>query len=244
MTAAVIIFAKVPAAGRVKTRLTPELDDEEAADLYTAFLRDTLARCSGLEADVRLYLAPSEFPLDDALVPGGVSRHDQTGDGLGERMARAFLETFAEGYENVMIIGTDHPTLPTAFVEHAFEALADQRSVVIGPAEDGGYYLLGMNDFMPELFRDMKYGHGDVFRQTLQRLPTTGVDITILPAWYDVDTPEDIARLAAELATTKTHSLRHTHRALGELSKRHPWIRDAGRASANGATFYDANVSQ
>ncbi len=224
MSAAVIVFAKVPVAGRVKTRLLPELADDEAADLYTAFLRDTLTQCAGLKADVRLYLAPSEAALDTSIVPDGVSLHEQAGDDLGKRMAQAFLETFAAGYERVTIIGSDHPTLPRAFLQHAFDSLNDFRSFVIGPAEDGGYYLLGMNDFIPDIFRDMEYSHADVFRQTLETLPPTGIDITILPMWYDVDTPDDIARLAAE-PTMKPDQIPHTRRVLTYLSECHPWIR-------------------
>lgn len=224
MSAAVIVFAKVPVAGRVKTRFLPELSDDEAADLYTAFLRDTLMQCARLKADIRLYLAPSEAALDDAIVPDDVSLHEQAGDDLGSRMARAFLETFAAGYELVTIIGSDHPTLPRAFIQHAFDALSDLRSVVIGPADDGGYYLLGMNDFIPHVFQDMEYSHADVFRQTLERLPATGIDITILPRWYDVDTPYDIVRLAAE-PTMEPDQIPHTRRVLTYLSECHPWIR-------------------
>lgn len=223
MNAAIIVFARVPAPGLVKTRLTPALDKVEAAHLYTAFLQDALEQYARIGADIRLYLAPSSSDLEKNIVPEGVSVHDQNGKGLGGKMANAFVETFAAGYERVIILGTDHPTLPSDFIEVAFESLSSLRSVVIGPADDGGYYLLGMTDFIPELFQKMEYSHGDVFRQTLKRLPPEGVDVTILPGWYDIDTPEDVHRLACELATAGA-SIRHTRRAMRGLSERHPWL--------------------
>jgi hypothetical protein len=202
----------------------PALDAPEAANLYAAFLQDALEQYVPLDADIRLYLTPSASELDQSIVPAGVSLHEQTGDDLGERMARAFVETFAMGYERILILGTDHPTLPTAFIEVALEALSNSRSIVIGPAEDGGYYLLGLNDFIPELFRGMEFSHGDVFKQTLDRIPEAGIDLTVLPGWYDVDTPDDVSRLAAELASDSGSS-GHTRRALVHLSHRHAWIR-------------------
>lgn len=223
MNTAVNVFAKVPAAGLVKTRLTPPLDVDEAADLYAAFLQDALAQYASLEADIRLYLAPPGSDLTNFEIPDRVSLHRQTGEDLGARMARAFVETFAAGYERVVILGTDHPTLPSAFIEVAFDALSSGRSVVIGPADDGGYYLLGMNDFIPELFRKMEYSHGEVFQQTLDRIPSKGVDVTILPVWYDVDRPDDVVRLASEL-TSDSASIRHTRRVLMHLAERHPWL--------------------
>jgi len=223
MKTAVIVFAKVPAPGLVKTRLTPPLDKDEAADLYAAFLQDALAQYARLEADVRLYLASSGSDLKKYIIPEGVSLHEQIGGDLGARMARAFVETFAAGYERVVILGTDHPTLPSAFIEFAFESLLSGRAVVIGPADDGGYYLLGMNDLIPELFLKMEYSHGEVFQQTLERIPSKGVDVTILPVWYDIDTPDDVLRLASEL-TSDSASIRHTRRVLLHLAERHPWL--------------------
>jgi hypothetical protein len=223
MNTAVNVFAKVPAPGLVKTRLTPPLDIDEAADLYAAFLQDALAQYATLEADIRLYLAPSGFDLMKYDIPDCVSLHEQIGEDLGARMARAFVETFAAGYERVVILGTDHPTLPSAFIEVAFDALSSGRSVVIGPADDGGYYLLGMNDFIPELFRKMEYSHEEVFQQTLDRIPSKGVDVTILPVWYDIDRPDDVLRLVSEL-TSGSASIRHTRRVLMHLTERHPWL--------------------
>ncbi len=219
MKRALIVFAKRPEAGRVKTRLTALLTPEEAARLYEAFLRDALAQYAALDAHLRLYLGPPAAPLDFA--PEGVAVRAQQGRGLGARMQRAFVETFAAGYERLVIIGTDHPTLPTAFIAQAFEALAAPRAVCIGPSDDGGYYLLGMNDYVPELFQHMRYSHDGVFAQTLERAAEAGVALTILPPWYDVDTPEALRRLAGDLEDGAAEAA-HTRRVMAALRARYP----------------------
>lgn len=198
-TDALIVFAKAPEPGAVKTRLTGLLTDDEAARLYDAFLRDSLAAYEHLAASVRLYLTPTSGDLPDGLVPDGATRHTQRGDGLGERMLNAFVETFLAGYERVVIIGTDHPTLPLAFVERAFDELTDPLTTVLGPSDDGGYYLLGMNEVYPQLFQGMDYSHPDVFADTLERAQATHASVSVLPPWYDVDTPDALRRLAADL---------------------------------------------
>ena len=199
MKDALIVFAKAPVPGEVKTRLTSVLTEKEAARLYAAFLCDALDQYAALEADVRLYWGSPLDAVPSDLVPTDVQMFEQQGEGLGARMQRAFLETFAAGYERVVIIGTDHPTLPSAFVEEAFRALHEPLSVAIGPSEDGGYYLLGMNEFYPQLFAGMQYSHADVFKETLARAEKTSSALTVLPPWYDVDTPEALRRLRADL---------------------------------------------
>ncbi len=197
---ALIVFAKVPEAGRVKTRLSPPLSPEAAAALYEAMLRDALAQYAGLGATVRLYLSPSEKSLPADLVPPGVSVHMQQGADLGARMQRAFLETFLSGVERAVIIGTDHPSLPSVFVEQAFQSIEAPRSIVIGPSDDGGYYLLGMHDFCPALFSGMTYSHGSVFAETLARAGEQEAEVTILPTWYDVDDAAALEKLRGDLA--------------------------------------------
>jgi len=200
MDTALLVFAKVPRPGSVKTRLTPTLSPTEAARLYTAFLRDTLRHVVQLEADVRLYLAPP-LPKDglDA-VPSGVSVHEQEGDELGDRLRQAFRKTFQQGFERVLVTGSDHPTLPSSFFRQAVYAVQNRDSLCIGPTNDGGYYLLGMSTFYPQVFDEMSYSHAQVFADTLTRTERTGADITVLPEWYDVDRPPDLDRLQADLA--------------------------------------------
>ena len=218
---ALIVFAKRPEPGAVKTRLTATLTPEEAARLYEAFLRDALSQYQGLDVDVRLYFSPPVEAIPEGLIPEGVSVHGQQGPGLGARMKIAFVESFAEGYERLVIIGTDHPTLPTAFIEQAFEALEQPFSICVGPSDDGGYYLLGMNDFYPEVFHDMRYSHADVFEQTLERAGRTAAHLTLLPPWYDVDTPDTLRRLVADLEDPALVAA-HTRRVVAELLAVYP----------------------
>jgi rSAM/selenodomain-associated transferase 1 len=222
---ALIVFAKIPRPGRVKTRLTTVLTEADACRLYTAFLRDALAQYGALEADVRLYLGPPPAPIPDGLVPAGVTVRWQSGEGLGVRMARAFVETFAAGYERVVVIGTDHPTLPSAFIEQAFASLAEPPSLCLGPSDDGGYYLLGMNEPYTSVFEGMTYSHAEVFRQTLERCAATPASTTVLPVWYDVDTPDALRRLAADLAAPGVEAP-HTRRVMKELVAAYPALAD------------------
>ena len=197
---ALLVFAKVPQPGRVKTRLSPPLAPAQAAALYDAFLRDALDRylawSLGLGAEVRLHLAGAAR-VPNGLVPAGVEVLPQRGAGLGERMLRAFVQAFAAGHDRAVVVGTDHPTLPVEFFDLALSALDDPLTAVLGPSDDGGYYLLGLNDVAPDLF-DMRYSHPDVFADTLDRV--MGLDMTpvVLPAHYDVDDGAGLARLVGE----------------------------------------------
>lgn len=197
-SAALIVFAKPPVPGQVKTRLTDLLSEKEAADLYDAFLRDALDQYRQLEADLHVYFTGLTRVPDDLKTNVSTTRV-QEGEGLGARMKNAFCDVFSAGYERAVIVGTDHPSLPTAFVSRAFEALDVDGSLCIGPSEDGGYYLLGMNTFYPRVFEEMTYSRSDVFEETLTRIRETNAALTVLPLWYDVDTPDDLRRLTAEL---------------------------------------------
>jgi len=222
MDASLLVFAKVPRPGAVKTRLTPALTPEEAARVYTAFLRDTLRQVVQLEVDdVRLYLAP---PLPDNGIadngidglPAAVSVYRQKGDGLGARMRRAFRETSGDGADRAVLMGSDHPTLPSSFLRQAFRSLEEARSLCVGPTEDGGFYLLGMSTMYPQLFDGMSYSHSEVFADTLARAQETDAEVTVLPEWYDVDTPQDLDRMQADLATDAVEAP-NTRRIAGRL---------------------------
>lgn len=221
MSAALIVFARVPEPGRVKTRLVPPLTPEQAAALYDALLRDALDAYAALGVPVRLYLAPTDTPVPPDLVPEGISRYTQQGEDLGARMRRAFLETFLAGHQQAVVIGTDHPTLPLDFVAMALEAVAEKGSVVLGPSDDGGYYLLGTHGFQPALFDGMTYSHADVFDQTLSRAAALDADVTVLPAWYDVDEAADLNRLSADLAAQADVAPR-TRAVLGGIALAEP----------------------
>ena len=198
-----LVFAKVPEPGRVKTRLSPPLTHEQAAALYEAFLRDALdryqawGRASGVE--IRLHLAGAAR-VPPGLVPDGIEVFPQRGADLGERMLHAFVQAFASGHDRAVVVGTDHPTLPLAFFDAAFSTLDDPLTAVLGPSDDGGYYLLGLNDVAPDLF-DMHYSHPHVFEDTLDRVGEIDMTPVVLPAHYDVDDAAALARLAGEWRT-------------------------------------------
>ena len=196
---ALIVFAKVPEPNKVKTRLTTLLTPEWAARLYEGFLLDALDSYVCLPFDIRLYFSSSLDEIPSHFKREAITLHEQKGKGLGERMATAFVDTFIAGYKKAVIIGTDHPTLPTSFVEQAFLSLSEPYSTAIGPSDDGGYYLLGMNEFYSVLFKDMTYSHSQVFAQTLERIEQTNATMHILPAWYDVDTPASLKRLVEDV---------------------------------------------
>ncbi len=246
MNAALLAFAKPPVPGRVKTRLTPPLAPEEAACLYGAFLGDALDQYRDLGATLRLYLAldePSLVPhkeFKNALVSASAlcglnqrilaypewmeagSIFRQEGAGLGERMKQAFEETFAAGADSAMLIGTDHPTLPSAWIREGFSLLETPGRIVLGPTGDGGFYLLGMNRFFPQLFEGMTYSHDAVFEQTADRAALCGASLHALPAWYDVDTFDDLKRLAADLQQENV-SARRTRVMLRRLAQRYEY---------------------
>lgn len=220
--AALLVFAKLPVPGTVKTRLTSLLTDAEAADLSEAFLRDGLDAYCTLPVDVRLCVDAPPEAVPPGLAPDGVTLHAQHGDDLGARMLHAFVEAFVAGYERVAVIGADHPTLPTEFVALAFEELVEPLRIVIGPSDDGGYYLLGTNEVVPALFEGMTYSHDAVFEQTLARAQDAA-PVSILPCWYDVDTPETLRRLAAELDGTSSGPER-TREVIAALREKYPTL--------------------
>ena len=218
---ALIVFAKVPEAGKVKTRLTTLLSPEWAARLYESFLLDALDLYCSLNIDVRLYFSSPVEKIPERFRLESLSLHEQKGPGLGERMATAFVETFIAGYERAIIIGTDHPTLPVSFIEQAFELLKDPHHVVIGPSDDGGYYLLGMSEFYSALFKDMTYSHDQVFSQTMERAANTDASLHVLPAWYDVDDPNALKRLIKEMAGSSL-PLKRTKASIKQLGVDYP----------------------
>lgn len=194
---ALIIFARKPAPGRVKTRLTPLLTEESAAELYRCMLLDTLAKVGELAAVDKLLFYEDEdgAALYFREIAGGLRIFPQEGAGLGERMEGSFRKAFALGYGTAAIIGTDSPDLPPAFVEEAFHRLDTHAAeAVLGPTDDGGYYLLAMNRLHGALFRDIPWSSGEVLRESLERAAEAGISVALLPRWYDVDTVDDLKR--------------------------------------------------
>ncbi|WP_173198212.1 TIGR04282 family arsenosugar biosynthesis glycosyltransferase [Geobacter sp. SVR] len=192
-----IIFAREPVPGRVKTRLARQVGEQAAADLYAEMLADVVALAASLE-DVRpVVFWALENPDVSCPEFSGMGSARQQGACLGERMSDAFERTFADGSELCCIIGSDSPDLPADYVRQAFDVLEQGRAdVVFGPSEDGGYYLLGMSRLWPELFEGISWGGPQVLEVSLERARKQGLRAVLLPTWYDIDTAADLERLA------------------------------------------------
>jgi rSAM/selenodomain-associated transferase 1 len=190
------LFAKWPAPGQVKTRLASATSPEWAACLADAFLGDALRQWESLPGRI-LAIDPPQRQSDFARRAGpGWQIVVQAAGGLGQRLG-AFFQQFSPA----VVLGTDSPTLPRSHVLAALQAL-ETTDVVLGPATDGGYYLIGCRDWLPELFAGVAWGGEQVLKQTVERLPP-GKSLHLLPPWYDVDTLADVHFLWGHLAAAR-----------------------------------------
>ena len=216
---AIIVFGKNPIPGQVKTRLARSIGADAAATLYTAFLLDSLNAYQAVDATIRLYLAPTDIPSAKSLGKWRDQVLFQKGRDLGARMSQAFAETFGEGFSAVVIVGSDHPTLPPRAIREALDhldSLDSRRVAVIGPTDDGGYCLLGLSDPWPDLFKEIEYGSPDVLSKTLGRVAESGGQAVLLDPWYDVDDIDDLTRLIEDLRLGDSGCVR-TRSVLEEL---------------------------
>jgi rSAM/selenodomain-associated transferase 1 len=201
MSAALAIFAKAPVAGQVKTRLCPPLTAEQAAKLYECFLLDTVARACSLTG-VRVFLAITPVGTEPfrALLSFPVNYLPQRGATLGEREANVFADLLQQGFSRIVIIGSDIPTLPPAHLHAALACLEEPgNDVVIGPSDDGGYYLIGARAPHPTLFQDIAWSTPTVCAETLARARRAGLHVARVPSWHDVDNADDLRKLVLEL---------------------------------------------
>jgi rSAM/selenodomain-associated transferase 1 len=197
-----VVVGKAPHAGSTKTRLSPPLSPADAADLYAAFLTDTLATALTLDwHSVTLVYPPAEDAGDAlrALVQPTIGLKAQLGLGLGAALADAFASHFEAGFGRVVLIGSDNPSLPRRLIADADGALEDS-DLVLGPSADGGYYLIGMDRPHLGVFERIQWSTSVVYRQTLERAAGLRLRTGSIDEWYDVDTIDDLARLHAELA--------------------------------------------
>ena len=221
MSQSLILITKAPTAGDVKTRLCPPLSHEEAAALHHCFFLDTVEKIMrlGMTNPVISYTPDSEQAYFEALVPGALLL-PQRGDELGARMADCFEQRFIRGDTGVILTGSDLPTLPQRVFWEAVKRLASpQIDMVIGPSEDGGYYLVGLCSVQRYLFEDMTWSTPQVFGETVQRAKKLGLRLAYLPTWFDVDTPDDLDRLHA-LWTRKPDAIpTHTRQFLSDFHR-------------------------
>jgi rSAM/selenodomain-associated transferase 1 len=186
--------------------------------LYEAFLRDKIAQVQSLEAvSPTIAYTPSDGRSVFATLAPGFTLIAQQGADLGERLVNAFAQCFAAGHAGVIAIDSDTPTLPTNFLQQAIVLLSIPKvDVVIGPSDDGGYYLIGLRALHHELFENMAWSTNVVVPETVQRATAKGLQVAWLPSWFDVDTPEDLERLQSTLQYTPGTAPWHTRQFLLE----------------------------
>jgi uncharacterized protein len=225
---AVAVMAKAPRLGEVKTRLVPPLTAEEATALSGAFIRDIadniLAAAVAAPIDGWVaYSPPGSETVFDTLLPRGVKLLPPRRIGLGASLFDAAEDLLAAGYGAACLVNADSPTLPTAVLIEAARALAlSGDRTVLGPAADGGYYLIGLKQPHRRLFEDIDWSTGRVLRQTLDRAAEIGLPTLTLPVWYDVDDVASLRQLVGEIAAAERqgYAAPHTAAVLRRLAGR------------------------
>jgi uncharacterized protein len=202
----IVIMAKVPRKGTVKTRLQPFLSVEQCVKLSICFLKDTFAKAKKITPNVIVAFAPADgrneienFLSADAILI------DQKGNYLGERMNSAFEFAEEKGFSPVIMIGTDSPDFPPEYLESAIEAFENKETkIVLGAANDGGYYLIGMRNKTDGIFENVEWSSPDTFAQTAANVRRIfNVEPVEIKSWYDVDTPEDLKVLLDAFLTNE-----------------------------------------
>ncbi len=193
MRPAIIVFAKAPIPGAVKTRLLEFLYPALTAALHEAFVHDTLKMLKAFVPRVRFELH-TDVPTD-AWRDVQVTRTLQVGEDLGARMLHAISNALASGCSQAMIVGSDAPTLPIAHIDRLLESQAD---VALGPCSDGGYYAIACRRAHPGMFAGVRWSTPDTLAQTERAARACALSVERGPEWYDVDLPADLARLVAD----------------------------------------------
>ena len=220
---ALAVMAKRPQAGEVKTRLCPPLTPEEAARLAHCFLLDKLEQIRRIPGVARFvaFSPPDAEAFFRAQAGEAFSLLPQRGADLGERLADVSDRLLGAGFSATMIIGTDSPTLPDTVLHEAHEVFgSDHADLVLGPAKDGGYYLIGLRRPSRFLFHEIAWSTDTVLSQTVARARKAGLRTHLLPAWYDVDVEPDLRRLARDLADDRTPAPRTRAYLLGLASSK------------------------
>lgn len=234
---ALVILAREPEEGKVKSRLSADLSARDTLDLYQAFVLDTLHLAFSAEVG-HLYVAClangpkvhlNELLASFAAELKGKKKEflkeklvliDQRGRQLGERLEKTFKQVFNEGYKEIVIIGIDSPSLPRKLLDRAFKVL-HKKDVVLGPTLDGGYYLMGLKKLHPQLFEAIPWGTGEVYRATVERIKKAGLEWEELDLWYDVDTTDDLEFLVRDINQSRLagdeKSLKHTEEVLARI---------------------------
>ncbi len=224
-------MTKAPRAGKVKTRLTPPLTSEEGAALNTCFLRDTTSSISAAArhdnvAGIAVYTPVGEEEAYRGILPDDFQLVPQRGDGFGDRLSFATEDLLRLGFESVCLIDSDSPTVPQRIYQQAAQLLSESGDrIVLGPSEDGGYYLIGLKKPHRDVFQRIDWSTEHVLSQTVQRAAEIGIPVEFLPTWYDVDDRFTLTRLCKELLggnskVTAGYAAPHTRSYLEDLVQR------------------------
>jgi rSAM/selenodomain-associated transferase 1 len=212
-----LVFVRVPEVGRVKTRLVGTLSEECVCQLYKCFVEDILATLSNREYDISICYDPPEGRQQMiSWLGSSFSFMPQRGVSLGERMENAFTAVFSEGVEQAVLIGSDLPDLDATIIDEAFEGLKN-HDLVVGPAVDGGYYLIGFNagSFSPKIFHGIPWGTNQVFDITAALITKSNLSMHLLPKWQDIDTHDDLKAFffrAREKSLTELKTMKYLDR--------------------------------
>lgn len=227
---AVAVMAKASVPGRCKTRLCPPLTPAQAAELNTRFLQDVGANIGAAARRAPIRGVAAYHPLGSEgffreILPPGFLLLPPREPGIGRSLFHAARDLLARGFGSVCLVNADSPTLPTGYLVRAVELLAAPGDrVVLGPSEDGGYYLIGLKRFHERLFADIDWSTERVLGQTLERAAEIGLEARELPPWYDVDDAGLLARLVRELlpgdGLGPGSAAPHTRAWLGDLARR------------------------
>lgn len=193
-TTCILLFVKYPKKGMVKKRLAQDISEKIVVNLYKEFVKDTISTINQIKTPLIIcYYPPTNLLKFQKWLGSQYTYIAQRGENLGERMVHCFTEVFTKEYQKAILIGSDSPDIPKKILTTALKQLKT-NDIVLGPATDGGYYLIGFNKetFLPQLFENMSWSEKTVFTQTKEKIEKTKYKLNILPIWSDIDTIQDL----------------------------------------------------
>ena len=214
-------MAKAPIPNQVKTRMIPSLDPGTVSGLYHNFLLDKIEQVKNIEAQAFIAYTPeAEFAFFQSIAPSGFNLIKQTGSDLGERLANISRSLFKQDFKKVLMLDSDSPDLPVEYIKKGLEKL-DNCDVVIGPCEDGGYYLIGLSENQPLIFEGIPWSTSRVTELTMNKAKSSGLIVSLLEKWYDIDTIENLQRLKNKMYSSNNRKssllCKNTCRAIRKL---------------------------
>ncbi len=214
------VIAKQPVVGQVKTRLVPPLSPSQAALLSEAMLRDTLNNVSTLR-DINIAVSFSPGTAADyfsSITSNKTLLIPDDFENLGDCLPNTIHQLLALNYRKVILLNSDSPTLPLAYISQAFSEL-DSADIILGPSEDGGYYLIGMKRLITDVFHGIPWSTKDVLESTVEKASRLGLKVSFTPLWYDIDSIDDLIQLRNEISNHPSDKIPHTRKALNTIAE-------------------------